>query len=110
MNIANPASPLKERARRYGFAVLLQPTRPSGWLVLVRPAGSGFRRPVEVTAATRDEAIALAERVFEEQLIGQLVDLLTAAGEDVPSWEPGASWDDHVERLFAAVRARGLDA
>ena len=45
MNIKNPANELKSRARRYGFVVLLQPERPSGWLALVRPAGNGFREP-----------------------------------------------------------------
>jgi hypothetical protein len=27
----------------------------------------------------------------------------------VPNWEPGVEWDDHVDRLFAAVRDHGLD-
>lgn len=110
MNIANPASELKERARRYGFVVLLQPDRPSGWLAFVRSSGTGLMDPVEVSAPTRDEAIEQAARVFEQQLVAHLVDLLAAAECDVPSWEPGVVWDDHVERLFAAVRANGLDA
>jgi hypothetical protein len=42
-------------------------------------------------------------------LIAQLVDTLAAAGVDVPNWEPGVEWDDHVDRLFAAVRDHGLD-
>ena len=109
MNIANPASPLKDRARRYGFVVLLQPDRPTGWLAFVRPAGSGFRQPIEVSAPTRDEAIAQASKVFEQQLIAQLVDALASAGVDVPNWEPGTDWDEHADRLFDAVRAHGLD-
>ena len=109
VNIKNPANELKSRARRYGFIVLLQPERPSGWLALVRPAGSGFREPIEASAATREEAIAAASVIFEKQLIAQLVDTLAEAGGDVPNWEPGVEWDDHVDRLFAAVRDHGLD-
>ncbi len=109
MNIKNPAATLKSRARRYGFIVLLQPERPSGWLALVRPAGTGFREPIEASAPTRDEAIAAAGVIFEKQLIAQLVDALDRAGIDAPNWEPGVEWDDHVDRLFATVRANGLD-
>ncbi|MGI9116348.1 MAG: hypothetical protein ACR2JV_01775 [Gaiellales bacterium] len=108
MNIANPANRLKARARRYGFVVLLQPDRPSGWTALVRPAGTALREPIEVSAPTRDEAIALAGKVFEEQLIAQLVDTLSEGGHEVPNWEPGVAWDDHVDRLHAAVRDAGL--
>ena len=109
MNIANPASTLKDRARRYGFVVLLQPDRPSGWLAFVRPAGTGFRKPIEVSAATRESAIAQAGAVFEKALVAQLVDALASAGADVPNWEPGVEWDEHADRLFDAVRAHGLD-
>lgn len=110
MNIKNPANDLKARARRFGFVVLLQPERPSGWLALVRPSGTGLIEPIEVSAPTREEAIALASKVFEEQLVAHLVDLLGAGGVEVPIWEPGVAWDDHVERLFGLVRANGLDA
>ena len=108
MNIKNPANELKSRARRYGFVVLLQPERPSGWLALVRPAGADFREPIEASAATREEAIAAASVIFEKQLIAQLVDTLTKGGVEVPNWEPGIDWDDHVDVLFAAVRDNGL--
>lgn len=109
VNIKNPANDLKTRARRYGFVVLLQPERPSGWLALVRPAGAGFREPIEASAPTRDEAIEAASIIFEKQLIAQLVDLLETGGVDCPNWEPGVEWDDHVDRLYAVVRAHGLD-
>lgn len=109
MNIKNPANDLKTRALKYGFVVLLQPERPSGWLALVRPAGTAFREPIEASAPTREEAIAAASIIFEKQLIAQLVDTLTAGGVEVPSWEPGVEWDDHVDRLFAAVDANGLE-
>ena len=109
MNIANPANQLKERARRYGFVVLLQPDRPSGWTALVRPSGTGLIDPIEVTAPTREEAIAQASKVFENQLVAHLVNLLAAVDIDVPNWEPGVVWDEHVERLFGLVRAHGLD-
>jgi hypothetical protein len=108
VNIKNPANDLKTRARKYGFVVLLQPERPSGWLALVRPAGTGFREPIEASAATREEAIAAASVIFEKQLIAQLVDTLTKGGVEVPNWEPGIDWDDHVDVLFAAVRDNGL--
>lgn len=110
MNVRNPAAQLKQRAQRFGFVVLLQPDRPSGWTALVRPSGTGLIDPVEVTAPTREEAIELAGRVFEQQLVAHLVNLLDGGGVDVPSWEPGVVWDDHVERLFGLVRANGLDA
>ena len=109
MNIKNPANDLKTRARKYGFVVLLQPERPSGWLAFVRPAGAGFREPIEASAATREEAIAAASAIFEKQLIAQLVDTLREAGIEAPNWEPGIAWDDHVDALFDVVRANGLD-
>jgi hypothetical protein len=109
VNIKNPANDLKTRARKYGFIVLLQPERPSGWLALVRPAGTGFREPIEASAPTREEAIAAASAIFEKQLIAQLVDTLREAGVDAPNWEPGIAWDDHVDALFAVVRDNGLD-
>ena len=108
MNIKNPANDLKTRARKYGFVVLLQPERPSGWLALVRPAGAGFREPIEASAATREEAIEAASIIFEKQLIAQLVDLLREGGVAAPNWEPGIAWDDHVDALFATVRDNGL--
>ena len=108
MNIADPAQALKARARRYGFQVFLQPDRPSGWLVLVRPAGESLRDPARSSAATRDEAIAVAGRLFEQELLDQLVDTLTAAGVDVPNWQPGIVWEDHIDALHAAVREHGL--
>ena len=108
MNVANPVNPLKAKARRYGFVVLLQPERPSGWLVTVRRAGEALADPVQVSAPTREEAVALAGRVFEGQLVDQLVDTLTDAGVPVPNWEPGIAWEDHVDALFAAVQANGL--
>ncbi len=108
MNVANPVNPLKARARRFGFVVLLQPERPAGWLVTVRPAGDGLIEPIQVTAPTRDEAIAAAGRLFEEKLLDQLVATLSRAGVPVPNWEPGIVWDDHVEALFAAVRDNDL--
>jgi hypothetical protein len=108
VNIKNPANDLKARARKYGFVVLLQPERPSGWLALVRPAGTDFREPIEASAATREEAIQAASIIFEKQLIAQLVDRLTKGGVEVPNWEPGIEWDDHVDFLFAAVRDNGL--
>ena len=109
MNIKNPANDLKTRARKYGFVVLLQPERPSGWLAFVRPAGAGFREPIEASAATREEAIAAASAIFEKQLIAQLVDTLREAGVEAPNWEPGIAWDDHVDALFDVDRANGLD-
>ncbi len=108
MNIANPADTLKTRARRFGFAVLLQPERPSGWLVTVRPAGQQLMDPIQVSAPTRDDAIAAASRIFEEKMLDQLVTALRLGGVEVPNWTPGIEWDDHVEALSAAVREHGL--
>ena len=71
---------------------------------MCRGAGPGGLR-----AALLLCAIAAASVIFEKQLIAQLVDTLTEAGVDVPNWEPGVEWDDHVDRLFAAVRDHGLD-
>ncbi len=108
MNIANPANLLKTRARRFGFQVFLQPEHPTGWLATVRPAGNRLVDPIHVVAATRDEAIVAASKLFEEKLIHQLVQTLTSAGVEVPNWTPGVEWDDHVNALAAAVREHGL--
>ena len=108
MNIANPADRLKRRARRYGFQVFLQPERPSGWLVLIRPAGDGLLEPVQASAPTRDEAIGLAAKLFEEGLLEQLVRALRVAGVEAPNWHPGVDWDDHIDALHDAVREHGL--
>ena len=108
MNIADPAQALKARARRYGFQIFLQPERPSGWLVIVRRAGESLREPAMASAATREEAVALAGRLFEQELLDQLVDTLAAAGAEVPNWHPGIAWEDHIDALHAAVREHGL--
>jgi hypothetical protein len=108
VNIADPAQALKARARRYGFQIFLQPDRPSGWLVLVRPAGESLREPAQAAAATREEAVAVAGRLFEQELLDQLVDTLSAAGAAVPNWQPGIVWEDHIDALHAAVREHGL--
>jgi hypothetical protein len=108
VNLADPAQELKARARRYGFQVFLQPERPSGWLVLIRPAGAELRDPVTASAPTREEAVAIASRLFEQELLDQLVETLTRAGAEVPNWQPGIAWDDHIDALHAAVRAQGV--
>ena len=108
MNIADPAEQLKTRARRFGFQVFLQPERPSGWLAIVRPAGGQLTEPIQVSAPTRDDAIAAASRIFETRMLDQLVTTLRVAGVEVPNWTPGIAWDDHVEALSAAVHDNGL--
>jgi len=107
VNIADPATDLKTRARRFGFQVLLQPERPEGWLVTLRPAGSALATPLQVSAPTRVEAIATASRLLETKLVDHLVDTLVAAGAAVPNWTPGQEWDGHVEALAAAVSECG---
>ena len=108
MNIADPAAELKSRARTYGFQVFLQPERPSGWLVTVRPAGDALMQPFQTSAPTREDAIRAANRLFEEKLLDQLVRTLTDAGVEVPNWTPGIAWDDHVNALHATVREHNL--
>jgi uncharacterized protein (DUF58 family) len=110
VNLADPAAQLKARARHYGFQVFLQPERPTGWLVLIRPAGEALRDPVTASAPTREEAVRLAARLFEQELLDQLVETLNAAGAPVPNWEPGIVWEDHIDALHAAVRAQGVSA
>ncbi|MFM9124408.1 MAG: hypothetical protein ACKOSO_04445, partial [Actinomycetota bacterium] len=89
------------------------PVRPAPADRLGAPARSHLDRvaqrdPARVSAPTREEAVRAAGRLFEQELLVQLVDTLTAAGAEVPNWQPGIAWEDHIDALHAAVREHGL--
>ena len=108
MNIANPAQNLKARVRRHNYQLFLQPQRPSGWLVVLRPSSDGLVEPIQVRATTREQAIAIASSLFTSRRIEELDAALRSANAAVPVWESEQGQEAHLEVLFAAAREQRL--
>ncbi len=86
MSSANPLDDLRERLRAHGYHLFLTPGRPSGWWVTIRNGGDAIAPPVEAHAATRDEAVQLAARLFTNHRLAELDQLIRAQGETPPPW------------------------
>jgi hypothetical protein len=102
-----PLDELRERASAAGFHVFLRPDRPSGWWVTLSNAADGEAPPTEARAATRDEAIALATRLFVNQRLGDLDRAIRDAGLQPPFWGGGGQ-TAHLEALEAFARQHDL--
>jgi hypothetical protein len=89
---------LRGRLGRHGYHVFLRPDRPSGWWVVLRRVGDESAEPLEVRAATRDEALQLAERFFVTRRIGELDEAIRAAGHMPPVWDQ-ASQSERLDAL-----------
>ncbi len=101
-----PLDDLRDRLAARGYHVFLRPDRPSGWWVTIRNAGDGTRSPTEARAASRDDAVALAERLFVNQRLAELDLAIRDAGLQPPFWG-GGGHDAHLEQLerFCAEHA-----
>lgn len=87
MALTDAVSRLRGRLQGHGYHVFLRPDRTAGWWVVLRRAGEVDREPLEVHAATRDEALLLAERFFVTRRIGELDEAIRAAGHMPPVWD-----------------------
>ncbi len=108
MLAASDISALRSRLAPHGYHVFLRPDRPTGWWVILRGAGTRFRQPLETRAATREEAITLAERFFVTHRMSELDGAIRAAGLIPPPWEQ----DSQVDRLTVLAefaRVHGID-
>jgi hypothetical protein len=80
---------LRARAATAGFHVFLRPDRPSGWWVTLRNGADDLETPTEARAATREEAITLADRLFVNQRLTELDRRIRGAGLQPPFWGGG---------------------
>jgi hypothetical protein len=100
---------LRARLAAHGYHVFLRPDRPTGWFVTIRDGADGTRPPVTARAATRDEAVALADRLFTSHRLTELDALVRDAGLTPPFWGDGGQ-DAHLDALEAFARANRLGA
>ena len=108
--MASTSSLAKLRARLtpHGYHVFLQPDRPSGWLVILRRGYDPFAEPMTTRAATRDEALALAERFFITHRITELDAAVRSRGLTPPQWDE-ASQSERLDVLDRFARAHAID-
>lgn len=86
MSSANPSDGLRARLAAHGYHVFLRPDRPNGWWVTIRNGGTAIEAPIEAHAATRDEALQLAERLFVNHRLAELDTAIRASGRTPPPW------------------------
>ena len=103
MSSANPIDALRARLVAHGYHVFLRPDRPSGWWVAIRNGGDAVQPPVEAHAATRDEAVLLADRLFTSHRLAELDELIRASGKTPPPWTE-AGQGERLETLAAYAR------
>ena len=97
MSSASGVEQLRERLQAHGFHLFLRPDRPSGWWVTIRNGSTAVAPPIEARAATRDDALVLAERLFVSHRLSELDTSIRAAGLTPPLWNEA----DQVGRLAA---------
>ncbi len=105
--LTDSVSRLRGRLRGHGYHVFLRPDRPAGWWVVLRRVGDASSEPLEVRAATREEALQLAERFFVTRRIGELDESIRAAGHTPPVWDQ-ASQSDRLDVLADFARDRRI--
>jgi hypothetical protein len=77
---------VRARLAEHGYSLFLRPDRPSGWWVALRNSAPGAQAPIEARAATRAEAVALAERLFVNHRLAELDRTIRDAGLQPPFW------------------------
>ncbi len=100
---ASPFDDLRARLAAHGYHLFLRPDRPSGWWVTIRDGGDAIQAPVEAHAATRDEALLLAGRLFTSHRLAELDQLIRASGKTPPPWTE-ADQGARLETLAAFAR------
>ena len=105
MSSANPLDDLRSRLPRHGYHLFLRPDRPSGWWVTIRNGGTALHEPIEARAATREEALQLADRLFTNHRLAELDRQIRASGRTPPPWnEAGQAARVETLAAFAATR------
>ena len=104
MSSANPDGDLRARLVHHGYHLFLRPDRPSGWVVTIRNGDAAIQRPIESRAATRGEALQMAERLFISHRLAELDAAIRASGRTPPPWtEPGQAARVETLAAFAAT-------
>jgi len=101
---ANPLDGLRARLLRHGYHVFLRPDRPTGWWVTIRNGADALQEPIEARAATREEAMQLADRLFTNHRLLELDQQIRASGRTPPPWNE-AGQAARVETLAAFVHS-----
>jgi len=99
---------LRARLEPHGYHVFLQPDRPSGWLVIVQGSQDHGRDPITSHAATRAEALEVAERLFTNHRLTELDAAIRQRGLVPPVWD--GTQRGHLDALAAYARANGVAA
>jgi len=100
----NPVAELRTRLSVHGYHVFLRPDRPSGWWVTIRKGSDALQQPIEARAATREEALQLADRLFTNHRLAELDQQIRASGRTPPPWTE-AGQAARVETLAAFARS-----
>jgi hypothetical protein len=99
----NPVADLRAHLAAHGYHVFLRPDRPSGWWVTIRNGGDALQQPIEARAASREEALLLADRLFTNHRLAELDQAIRASGRTPPPWNE-AGQAARVETLAAFAR------
>ncbi len=100
MSSSSPDHDLRERLRSHGYHLFLRPDRSGGWYAAIRNGDPGEARPFEAQAASRSEALQLAERLFVNHRLAELDGSIRASGRTPPPWVE-ADQSERVETLRA---------
>jgi hypothetical protein len=92
---------------RHGYHLFVTQHRDEDWWVAIRDGDDGLKPPVEARAATRDEAIVLAERLFITHRLSELDGIIRRAGLIPPFWGPETQ-AEHLQALAEFATAHGL--
>jgi hypothetical protein len=104
---AGAGGDVKARLAEHGYSLYLRPDRPSGWFVTLRDSTPALRPPIEARAATRDEAVALGERLFVNHRLAELDRIIRTAGLQPPFWSE-ARQGARLDALQSFAQGHGL--
>ncbi len=105
----SPFDDLRARLAAHGYHLFLTPDRPTGWWVTVRNGSATSVPPTQARAGSRDEALALAERLFTSHRLSELDALIRQAGQTPPFWGDGGQ-ATHLDALQRFAQQAGLAA
>jgi len=109
VSIADPVAELRTRLAAHGYSVFLRPDRPSGWWVVLHGGRDRLTAPAQTRAATRAEALQIAEGLFVTHRLKELDDAIREAGQQPPRWD-AQSQHEHLEALRLFAEEHGIAA